>query len=138
MKIVVKTLKQVIYNLEITSEKSTILDLKKEIEKSYGFNSSTLKLLLNGVILNHSKTLEYYKIKEEITVIMMNSKIKPKNMNQSSNISSFQQKSEGKEEKRHDKPKEKKQQEPNKDKYIQKLNSLVDMGFEKSQAKVEF
>ena len=81
MKIVIKTLKQVIYNIEITSEKSTILDLKKEIEKSHGFDSSTLKLLFNGVVLDDSKTLEDYKIQEENTVAMINSKIKPKNMN---------------------------------------------------------
>ena len=141
MKIVIKTLKQVIYNIEITSEKSTILDLKKEIEKSHGFDSSTLKLLFNGVVLDDSKTLEDYKIQEENTVIMMNSKIKPKNMNNSSNTCSFQPKSEEKKEVKKEeerdgnkKPKGKKEKEPNEEKYIQQLNSLVDMGFEKSQS----
>ena len=104
-----KTLKQVIYNVEISSEKSTILDLKKEIEKSHGFDSSTLKLLFNGVVLDNSKTLEDYKIQEESIVIMMNSKIKPKNMNQSSNTALSQQKTEEKKlEKKEEKKDEKK------------------------------
>ena len=141
MKIVIKTLKQVTYNVEISSEKSTILDLKKEIEKFHGFDSSTLKLLFNGVVLDDSKTLEDYKIQEESTVIMMNSKIKPKNMNQSSNTTSSQLKTEEKKEKKKEEKKEenKKQtekimQKSNEEKYTQQLNSLVDMGFEKSQA----
>ena len=141
MKIVIKTLKQVTYNVEISSEKSTILDLKKEIEKSHGFDSSTLKLLFNGVVLDDSKTLEDYKIQEESTVIMMNSKIKPKNMNQSSNTTSSQLKTEEKKEVKKEEKKEenKKQtekimQKSNEEKYTQQLNSLVDMGFEKSQA----
>ena len=141
MKIVIKTLKQVTYDVEISSEKTTILDLKKEIEKFHGFDSSTLKLLFNGVVLDDSKTLENYKIQEGSIVVMMNSKIKPKNMSQSSNISSSQQKAEEKkeekkEEKREDnkKPSEKTEQKSNEEKYTQQLNSLVDMGFEKSQA----
>ena len=141
MKIVIKTLKQVTYNVEISSEKSTILDLKKEIEKFHGFDSSTLKLLFNGVVLDDSKTLEDYKIQEESTVIMMNSKIKPKNMNQSSNTTSSQLKTEEKKEVKKEEKKEenKKQtekimQKSNEEKYTQQLNSLVDMGFEKSQA----
>ena len=141
MKIVIKTLKQVTYNVEISSEKSTILDLKKEIEKFHGFDSLTLKLLFNGVVLDDSKTLEDYKIQEESTVIMMNSKIKPKNMNQSSNTTSSQLKTEEKKEVKKEEKKEenKKQtekimQKSNEEKYTQQLNSLVDMGFEKSQA----
>ena len=145
MKIVIKTLKQVTYNVEISSEKSTILDLKKEIEKLHGFDSSTLKLLFNGVVLDDSKTLEDYKIQEESIVIMMNSKIKPKNMNQTSNISSSQPKTEEKKEVKKEekieekkegikKPAEKIEKKNNEEKYTQQLNSLVDMGFEKSQA----
>ena len=141
MKIVIKTLKQVTYNVEISSVKSTIFDLKKEIEKSHGFDSSTLKLLYNGVVLDDSKTLEDYKIQEENVVIMMNSKIKPKNMNKSSNTTSSQLKiEENKEVKKEDKkednkkPIEKILQKSNEEKYTQQLNSLVDMGFEKSQA----
>ena len=143
MKIVIKTLKQVAYNVEISSGKSTILDLKKEIEKSHGFDSSTLKLLFNGVVLDDSKTIEDYKIQEENTVIMMNSKIKPKNQNL--NAASSQQKNEANKEKNKEEKKEEKiednkkqtqkiEQKSNEDKYTQQLYSLVDMGFEKSQA----
>ena len=51
MKLIIKNLKQVTYNVEVPSEKTTVLDLKKEIEKSHGFDSAQLKLLHNGVIL---------------------------------------------------------------------------------------
>jgi UV excision repair protein RAD23 len=71
----------------------------------------------------------------------MNSKIKPKNMNQSSNTTSSQLKTEEKKEVKKEEKKEenKKQtekimQKSNEEKYTQQLNSLVDMGFEKSQA----
>ena len=142
MKIVIKTLKQVTYNVEISSVKSTIFDLKKEIEKSHGFDYSTIKLLFNGVVLDDSKTLEDYKIQEENVVIMMNSKIKPKNVNKSSNTTSSQLKNEEKKELKNEEKKEEDNKKPtdkilqksNEEKYTQQLNSLVDMGFEKSQA----
>ena len=136
MKIIIKNLKQVTYTVEINSEKPTILDLKKEIEKTHGFDSSTLKLLFNGVVLDDSKTLEEYKIKDESTIIMMNSKVKPKNVQQpSSNTDVNQPKSEEKKPEEQ-KPAEKKENEQKKpeEKYTQQINSLTDMGFEKSQA----
>ena len=45
MKLLLKNLKQVIYNIEIPSEKSTVLELKKEIEKVHKFDANKLKLL---------------------------------------------------------------------------------------------
>ena len=134
MKLIIKNLKQVVYNVEIPSEKSTILDLKKEIEKAHGFDSSALKLLKNGVILEDSKKLEDYQIKEETIIIMMISKVKPKNINSSSEISQpkkEEKKEENKKEtKKPEKPKEKKQEQN----FTQQINSLVDMGFERAQA----
>ena len=65
MKIIVKNLKQVEYNVEIESDKKTIKDLKNEIEKVHGFDSNLMKLLHNGVVLEDSKTLESYNIKNE-------------------------------------------------------------------------
>ena len=136
MKIIIKNLKQVTYIVEINSEKLTILDLKKEIEKSHGFDSTTLKLLFNGVVLDDSKTLEEYKIKDESTIIMMNSRVKPKNIQQPPSNTDLNQPK--KEEKKTEelKPGEKKANEPKKaeEKYSQQINSLIDMGFEKSQA----
>ena len=143
MKLIIKNLKQVTYNVEVPSEKTTIADLKKEIEKSHGFDSSQLKLLHNGVILVDEKILEDYKIQEENVIIMMNTKVKPKNVQSTEKSESSQPKAEEKkpeekkpEEKKPEesKPQEKKEPKPQEEKYTQQLNSLVDMGFEKSQA----
>ncbi len=142
MKLIIKNLKQVTYDVEVPSDKITIADLKKEIEKSHGFDSAQLKLLHNGVILVDEKTLEDYKIQEENVLIMMNTKVKPKNVQSSGASESAKPQVEEKkpEEK---KPEEKKPEEPKppekketkqEEKYTQQLSSLIDMGFEKSQA----
>ena len=130
------------FTVELTSENPTVLDLKKEIEKINGSEVSQLKLLFNGIILDNSKTLEEYKIKDQSTIIMMNSKVKPKNVQTQSNTESSQPKAEEEkpeekkpEEKKPEEPKkEQKQQNPPEEKYTQQINSLVDMGFERSKA----
>ena len=139
MKLIIKNLKQIVYNIEVDSDKITVLDLKKEIEKAHGFDSSQLKLLFNGVVLDDSKTLEDCKIKEESVIIMMNTKIKPKNVQPSSNNQPQAQNTEEKKEEK--KPEQKKEEKPVEKKdnkqevqYTQQLNSLIDMGFEKTQA----
>ena len=78
MKLILKNLKQVQYNVEVESEKVTVKDLKNEIEKNHGFDSSLIKLLHNGKVLEDAKTLEEYQIKEESVIIMMNTKLKAK------------------------------------------------------------
>ena len=139
MKLIIKNLKQVSFNIEINIENPSVLDLKKEIEKTNGFEATQLKLLFNGVILEDSKTLEDYKIKDESTIIMMNSKVKPKNVQPQSNTDSSQPKAEEKkpEEKKPEEPKpkkEEKQQKPPEQQFTQQINSLVDMGFEREKA----
>ena len=131
MKITIKTLKQVTFEIEVPSEKSTILDLKKAIEESQNFDADQLKLLHSGVVLENDKTLEEYKIEEGATVIMMNSKVKVKN-----NDPKAQPQEQKKEEpKQEEKAEEKKpEQKPQENKYASQIASLVDMGFEKSQA----
>ena len=135
MKLILKNLKQVTYNIEIPSEKSTVLELKKEIGKVHGFDETQVKLLFEGKLLDDAKTLEDYKIKEESVVIMMISKVKPKNVNGPSvTSSSSEKKTENKKEeiKKDDKtPQNKKAEEK---KYTEQIKSLIDMGFEKSQA----
>ena len=128
MKIIVKTLKQIEYNVEIESDKKTIKDLKNEIEKVHGFDSNLMKLLHNGVVLDDSKTLENYNIKNENVVIMMNSKPKqkpPQSNPQPQPTSTVSQ----------PKPNEpeKKPEEANKPDMAEKVNSLVDMGYEKEK-----
>lgn len=139
MKIILKNLKQVAYNIEIPSENLSILNLKKEIEKIHGFDASQLKLLHNGIVLDDSKTLEDYKIQENSTIIMMNSKVKPKNAQPSTNIESSKTQELPEEQKKdqkntNEKISQKVEQKPQTENYSQQINSLVDMGFEKSQA----
>ena len=81
MKLTLKNLKQVKYNVELESEKNSIKDLKNEIEKVHGFDSNVIKLLLNGKVLEDSKTIEDYQIKSDNIIIMMNTKPKPKAQN---------------------------------------------------------
>ena len=128
MKIIVKNLKQVQYNVEIGSDEKTIKDLKNAIEKAHGFDSNLMKLLHNGAILDDSKTLKDYNIKEENVVIMMNSKAKPK----------VQTNPPQPETKPQELPPEKKEpsQSPSesiKPNMSDKVNSLVDMGYEKEK-----
>ena len=78
MKLIIKNLKQLEYNVEIESDQKTVKDLKNEIEKAHGFDSNLMKLLHNGVVLSDANTLASYNIKEGNVVIMMNSKPKPK------------------------------------------------------------
>ena len=141
MKLIIKNLKQKVFNVEIESDKLTVLDLKKEIEKAHGFDSSSLKLLFNGVVLDDTKTLDNYKIKDESVIIMMNTKTKPKNVQTSSDTQPSAQKTEEKKEEK--KPEEKKPEEKkpdekkenkNEQQFTQQINSLTDMGFERSQA----
>ena len=115
MKITIKNLKQVAFQVEVPSEKSTVFDLKKAIETTHNFDATQLKLLFSGVVLEDAKTLEEYKINDGVTVIMMNSKVKVKNNDpQSSNqAQNPNQKEEKKEEKKEDEKKEEKKPEPN-------------------------
>lgn len=79
MKLVIKNLKQVPYEVDITDTKITVSDLKMIIEKTHGFEASKLKLLYNGVVLKDDKTLESYDIKENFVLIMMGSRLKVEN-----------------------------------------------------------
>ena len=76
MKLKLKNLKQQEFDIEIESEQKTVKDLKIEIEKVHGFDANLMKLLHNGQILEDSKTLEDYKVKEGNVIIMMATKKK--------------------------------------------------------------
>ena len=126
------------YIVELESEKNTIKDLKNEIEKLHGFDSAQIKLLFNGKVLTDDKTLEEYQIKNENVIIMMNTKLKAKENPQPTE----QQKPESSKEepKKEEQPKKEeekpKTEEPKpKEQDNQKINQLVEMGYEK--AKVE-
>lgn len=79
MKLTLKTLKQVVYHLELTDDSVSIENVKKMIEEEHKFDSKGIKLLFNGVILNDSSLLKDYKINDNSTIIMMTSKVITKN-----------------------------------------------------------
>lgn len=81
MKITIKSLKQINYDVEI-SETATVEQLKKLVAEKHGFDSTTMKLLHLGVILDDKKTLSEYNMKEpnSFVITMLNVKVKPKNL----------------------------------------------------------
>ena len=141
MKLIIKNLKQVPHNVEVENEKVTIKDLKLEIEKEHGFDANHLKLLFNGVVLDDTKTLESYGIKDEYVIIMMNTKAKPKNTSneqqteqakpQTTNTSNT---NETKTEQNPNPQPSQQQPQPQQQNYTEQINNLVDMGFVRTEA----
>ena len=129
MKLLLKNLKQQEFKIEIESEQKTVKDLKLEIEKVYNFDSTCIKLLHSGVVLEDAKTLEEYKIKEGNVIIMMLAKTKaapPKpesNPNPQPNPQSQSQ----------PQSQEQPKSNENKPQYAEQINSLVDMGYEREK-----
>ena len=115
MKLTLKNLKQAKYNVELESEKNTIKDLKNEIEKVHGFDSNVIKLLLNGKVLEDSKTLEDYQIKSENIIIMMNTKPKPKEQNVEPKKEEQQQKKEEEQQKKEEENQKKEEENQKKE-----------------------
>ena len=137
MKLILKNLKQVEYEIQIESNSITVKDLKLEIEKLYSYDSAQIKLLFQGTLLDNSKVLSSYNIKENSIIIMMNTKSKQfenqsQNTNNNININNSNQ----------NKPqinKEVSNQDITdilKDNLKIQVDSLVDMGFERSQVEI--
>lgn len=126
MKLILKNLKQVQYNVELESEKNTIKDLKNEIEKLHGFDSNLIKLLHNGKVLEDAKTLEEYQIKEDNVIIMMNTK--PKEKPNPQPTEQAKPPSPKKEE-----PQKKEEEQKPKTNNSEQVNSLVEMGYEREK-----
>ena len=76
MRLILKSLKQIEYEIYVDSDKIKVKDLKNEIEKLYSFDSEQIKLFYNGTILENQKLLSEYKITENSTIIIMNTKTK--------------------------------------------------------------
>ena len=144
MKLIIKNLKQVPHNVEVENEKVTIKDLKLEIEKEHGFDANHLKLLFNGVVLDDTKTLESYGIKDEYVIIMMNTKAKPKNTSneqqteqakpQTTNESNTNETKTEQNPNPQQTSQQTSQQQPQQQNYTEQINNLVDMGFVRSEA----
>ena len=132
MKLILKSLKQVEFDINISSAKITVKEFKKEIEKLYSFDSEQIKLIFNGTILENDKKLEDYEIKENNHIIIMNTKTKKiKNENKPKPIE-YQEKPQ------QIRPEIGSKDKPNisqilSDNWDIQVNSLVDMGFERSQ-----
>ena len=127
MKLKLKNLKQQEFDIEIESEQKTVKDLKIEIEKVHGFDANLMKLLHNGQILEDSKILEDYKIKEGNVIIMMATKKK-----QAPPPEPQPQPQPNSESKPEEQPKNDTANQ-NKPDYTEKINSLVEMGYEKEK-----
>jgi len=135
MKIILKNLKQIEYELQIESNSITVKDLKIEIEKLYSFDSEQIKLLFKGSVLDNSKHLSEYNITENSLIIMMNTKPKQfinnnmnninNNINQNQNIAKLSK----------EETKQNISDILNDNLKIQ-IDSLVDMGFERSQVEI--
>lgn len=78
MKLIIKNIKKVEYNIEIPDGSILVKELKKEIETQHNFDSQSLKLLYNGVVLEDNKLLTDYGIKSGHVILMISSKAKPK------------------------------------------------------------
>jgi len=50
MKLILKNLKQVEYDIFIASGNITVKEFKKEIERLYSFDSEQIKLIFNGTV----------------------------------------------------------------------------------------
>jgi len=81
MKIIIKSLKKVPYEVKIDSEEISVKELKQEIEKKHGFDAECIKILFKGSMLDDKKLIKDYKITEDDFLTMMNSKVKPQNLN---------------------------------------------------------
>ena len=133
MKLILKNLKQVEFNINISSSKITVKEFKKEIEKFHSFDSEQIKLIFNGTVLENDKTLEEYEIRENNHIIIMNTKI-IKNENIPKPIE-YQEKPQ------QIKPEIQPKDKPNisqilGDNWTEQVKSLVNMGFERSQVEV--
>ena len=123
MHLLLKNLKQQEYQIEIESAQKTVKDLKLEIEKVHNFDSSCIKLLHSGVVLEDAKTLEEYKIKEGNVIIMM--LLKPKKVEAKPEPNQ-------KEELQQQEPPKNEENKPQ-PQYTEQINALVDMGYEKEK-----
>ena len=136
MKLILKNLKQVEFEIQIESNSITVKALKKEIEKLYSFDSDQIKILFSGIILEDQKVLSEYNIIENSTIIIMNLKPKKKSNteNKTSNVNENKDITQNKMQVQNN-PKQD-ITEILKDNLKIQVDSLVDMGFERSQVEI--
>jgi UV excision repair protein RAD23 len=136
MKLTIKSLKQVPYELEVESDAMSILELKKEFEKLHGFDNTTVKLVFAGAILDDSKTLAQCNIKDGNVIVMMSAKAKPVNtQKEEAKIEEKPVQQSSTTVKQEQPVQQKTQSQPKKEKdYSEQIKNLMDMGFPKNEA----
>lgn len=135
MKVNIKTLKQVVYEVTVPNENTKVTELKHLIEQEYGFEYSSIKLLFNGIILDDKENLMFYNIKEGSTIILMTAKAQKKveeNIEYDDNSKKNKQENQGKKE---DLPKNNTTSNNNSSKFNDQLKQLLEMGFEETKCK---
>lgn len=147
MKVKLKTLKQVLYEVTVPSEITKVSELKHSIEQEHGFESSSIKLLFNGIILDDKENLLYYNIKEGSTLILMTAKVQKKveenvveikdnKDNKKEEVSNNNNKNKQENpEKKEDSAKNKITVNNNSNKYNDQIKQLLEMGFEDSKCR---
>lgn len=138
MKLTVKSLKQVPYEIDGVEETSTVLDIKKKLEEVHGFDQQTIKLVFNGHMIEDSQTLKDLEIVDGCIVIMMSVKAKPKNVEKAKVEESKQEEKVEKEVEKEVKKEEPKivQPKPEAD-YSKEIKSMVEeMGFPREESTV--
>ena len=141
MKLILKNLRQAEFEIEVESNLITVKELKLKIENEYSYDSEQIKLIYKGLILDDSKSLKQYSIDENCTIIMMTTKKKEmqnnseinNNKNINNNINKPIEQNVPKIEKSNTKEEI---TDILKDNLNITINSLVDMGYEKSQAEI--
>jgi len=139
MKIILKNLKQIEYELQIPSNFISVKELKLIIEDVYSFDSDEIKLISNGTVLEDSKKLSEYNINEGSTIIIMKVKIKNRKKNPNNNNINTSPKTDDKNNNNIEIKKGQNNQDISqilKDNLKITIDSLVDMGFEKSQVEI--
>ena len=72
MNIIIQDIKNNKYDINIKSGKTTVKELKLEIQKIYGLDLNEKNLLYKGKKLSDGQSLENYLIKEGATILMLN------------------------------------------------------------------
>ena len=111
-------------------------ELYTEIEKLYSFDSDQIKILFSGIILEDQKVLSEYNIIENSTIIIMN--LRPKKNSNSENKTSNVNENKDITQNKMQVQNNPKQDitEILKDNLKTQVDSLVDMGFERSQVEI--
>jgi len=78
MKITLKDLKSKIFQVEVSSNEVTVLELKEVLSKDTGEDKKVMKLVFNGSILDDAKQLKEYNIVENSLLIWANIRVNPK------------------------------------------------------------